>query len=90
MRACAFSHTCCSNAPLLPCTPKRLVKLLQPIFPEAWVSGMNFHLKESELRQLYTEHHWERFLSRAHRQEVEAALAEAGLLQTHKSDTIHP
>ena len=77
-----------SVAPLLPCTPKRLAKLLQPVFSEAWVSGMNFHLKETELRQLYAEHGWERFLSRAHRADVEAALAEVGLLRSHKSDTI--
>lgn len=69
-----------SVAPLLPCTPKRLVRLLQPVFPEAWVGGMNFHLKERELRQLYTERGWEHYLTHAHRKEVEAALTEAGLL----------
>ena len=79
-----------SVAPLLPCTPKRLAKLLAPVFDEAWVSGMNFHLKETELRALYAEHGWERFLSRAHRAEVEAALAEVGLLRGHKSDTMRP
>jgi DNA repair photolyase len=77
-----------SVAPLLPCTPKRLARLLQPIFPEAWVSGMNFHLKERALRQLYTERGWERYLLYAHLQEVEAALTEAGLTGKGKSDTI--
>ena len=69
-----------SVAPLLPCTPKRLVKLLQPVFSEVWVGGMNFHLKETELCQLYRERGWEHYLSHTHRQEVEVALAEAGLL----------
>lgn len=77
-----------SVAPLLPCTPKRLAKLLKPAVSEAWVSGMNFHWKEMQLRQLYTDRGWEYYLSRAHRLEVEAALTEAGLLHKHKDDTI--
>ncbi|MBB6051953.1 radical SAM protein [Armatimonas rosea] len=77
-----------SVAPLLPCTPKRLARLLAPVFPEAWVGGMNFHLKETELRQLYTERGWEHFLTHAHRLEVETALWEAGLLPSPPRGTI--
>jgi hypothetical protein len=49
---------------------------------------MNFPLKETELRQLYTERGWEHFLTHAHRLEVETALEEVGLLPSPPRGTI--
>jgi DNA repair photolyase len=66
--------TIASVAPLLPCTPRRLARLLAPCFTRAWVDGLNFYEKEQSLKQIYTDHGWERYLRPDHKAEVQQAL----------------
>lgn len=71
-----------SVAPLLPCTPDRLARLLAPCVNKAWVGTINFYEKEEKLLRLYRERGWERFLSPTHAAEVEEALKRRGLRQS--------
>jgi DNA repair photolyase len=66
--------TIASVAPLLPCTPRRLTRLLASCFTRAWVDGMNFYDKEQPLREIYAAHGWEAYLRPEHEQEVRMAL----------------
>jgi DNA repair photolyase len=68
-----------SVAPLLPCTPKRLVARLKPAFVRAWVGRINFYGDEGGARTIYAERGWDRFLRTSHETEVKAALRDAGL-----------
>lgn len=72
-------HTTATIAPLLPCTPARLAKLLAPCFDTAWVGEINFYEKADTLRRLYAEHGWGEYLQPTHAQEVKEALSQAGL-----------
>jgi len=63
-----------SVAPLLPCTPQRLARLIAPRFDSAWVDTMNFYDKADPLRSIYAEHGWEKFLHVRHAEEVRQAL----------------
>jgi DNA repair photolyase len=74
-------RTTASVAPLLPCTPKRLARLLTPCFDSAWIGRMNFYEKGDEMRTLYTSRGWNDYLRPEHAQNVKAALREAGLLR---------
>nr|CAA9239105.1 Radical SAM domain protein [uncultured Armatimonadetes bacterium] len=69
-----------SVAPLLPCTPERLARLLAPCFDRAWVDGINFYEKADALREIYTGRGWEAYLRPEHADRVRAALHAAGLL----------
>lgn len=71
--------TTASIAPLLPCTPKRLAKLLAPCFDRAWVGTLNFYDRADPLRALYAERGWEGYLHRDHAQNVCDALKDVGL-----------
>lgn len=73
-------RTTATIAPLLPCTPARLARLLAPAFDRAWVDGINFYEKESPLRAIYSDHGWEKYLRLEHEEEVRRALRAAGLL----------
>ena len=70
-------RTTASVAPLLPCTPDRLAKLVAPCFNRAWVDGINFYEKERPLLDLYAQHGWEEYLRPAHKENVRRALAAA-------------
>lgn len=70
-----------SVAPLLPCTPKRLAKLLAPNFDKAWVGTLNFYDRADPLRTLYAQRGWERYLCPEHAQNVREALTAAQLLR---------
>ena len=73
--------TTATVAPLLPGTPRRLARLLVPCVDRAWVDGINFYEKEETLREIYVRHGWEKYLLPSHRNAVEQALREAGLLK---------
>ena len=68
-----------SVAPLLPCTPKRLARLLQPAVTKAWVGEINFYDRAAELRAIYAAHGWNDYLLPAHKARVKAALTESGI-----------
>ena len=72
-------RTTASIAPLLPCTPKRLARLLAPCFDHAWVGTMNFHEKEDPLRATFAAHGWEKYLLPDHARNVRDALAVAAI-----------
>lgn len=76
-------RTTASVAPLLPCTPDRLARLLAPCVHKAWVGTINFYEKEERLSQIYREHGWERYLAPAHAEKVGQALERIGLRQPH-------
>jgi DNA repair photolyase len=69
-----------SVAPLLPCTPARLARLLTPCVGHAWVGTINFYEKADLLRRIYAEHGWESYLRPEHAEAVRSALREVGLL----------
>lgn len=73
-------RTTATIAPLLPCTPERLARLLAPCFDRAWVDGINFYEKEDALREIYAGRGWERYLLPEHTDAVRRALRAAGLL----------
>ncbi len=73
-------RTTAAVAPLLPCTPVRLARLLAPCFDHAWVGRMNFHEKGDELRQMYTDRGWEAYLLPDHERNVRTALEQVNLL----------
>jgi DNA repair photolyase len=68
-------RTTASIAPLLPCTPKRLARLLTPCFDRAWVGTMNFYEKEDPLRATFAAHGWEKYLLPDHAKNVREALS---------------
>lgn len=68
-----------SVAPLLPCTPARLARMLSPCFDYAWVGSLNFYEKERPLMAIYERRGWTKYLLPEHRTAVSHALAEAGL-----------
>lgn len=70
-------RTTASVAPLLPCTPKRLARLVATCFDDAWVGGMNFYEKAELLRAIYARHGWERYLEAEHLAQVKHALRAA-------------
>jgi DNA repair photolyase len=67
-------------APLLPCTPERLVQKLAPVFERAWVGRINFYGDDGGAREIYAARGWDRYLTAAHESAVKAALRNAGLL----------
>jgi DNA repair photolyase len=72
-----------SVAPLLPCTPERLARLLKESVHRAWVGRINFYEKEERLLSIYNERKWERYLQPDHARNVEDALERHGLRQAH-------
>lgn len=80
-------RTTASVAPLLPCTPGRLARLVTRNFDSYWVGKMNRYDKAEPLSALYAAHGWERFVGDAHRDQVVQALqiaAESRSPQTQK------
>jgi DNA repair photolyase len=75
-------RTTASVAPLLPCTPERLARLLAPCVDGAWVDTMNFYEKEEGLRDVYVQHGWQKYLGPEHARNVKRALQEASLRPT--------
>ncbi len=63
-------RTTASVAPLLPCTPERLARLIAPCFHGAWVGTMNFYEKEESLRAIYAQHGWQKYLGQEHAENV--------------------
>jgi DNA repair photolyase len=72
-------RTTASVAPLLPCTPERLARLLAPCFDAAWVGRINLYEKAEPLTAIYKEHGWGRFFAKEHAERVKDALQAAGL-----------
>lgn len=72
-------RTSASIAPLLPCTPERLARLLASRFDAAWIGTLNFYEKEDALRAIYAARGWEAFLHRAHETAVRDAIAAVGI-----------
>jgi DNA repair photolyase len=66
-----------SVAPLLPCTPDRLARMVARCFDSAWVDGLNFYGKEDALRAVYRDRGWESYLESAHLARVKEALVRA-------------
>jgi DNA repair photolyase len=64
-----------SVAPLLPCTPERLARLLAPCVTGAWVGTMQFYEKADTLRALFRDHGWESYLRPEHAERVKESLA---------------
>jgi DNA repair photolyase len=73
--------TIASVGPLLPCTPKRLARLLRPSFQRAWIERLHFYEQAERLQALYHRHGWEKYLLPEHEEAVRQALQEAGLLK---------
>jgi DNA repair photolyase len=73
-------RTTAAIAPLLPCTPARLARLLAPCFDRAWVGRMNFYDRGDELRRMYADRDWDAYLLPAHERNVRAALEQVHLL----------
>jgi DNA repair photolyase len=51
-------RTVASLAPLLPCTPENLGRIVQENAVEYWVGGMQYHKSDSKMIARYREHHW--------------------------------
>ena len=72
-------RTTASVAPLLPCTPERLARLLAPCVYSAWVDTMNFYEKESAMMEIYRAHGWENYLGAEHAERVKRELEKVRL-----------
>jgi DNA repair photolyase len=72
-------RTIASIAPLLPCTPRRLAKLLVPCFHRALAESLHFYDRAEHLHKIYADRGWERYLQPLHKEEVRQALQDAGL-----------
>jgi DNA repair photolyase len=51
-------HTVASLAPLLPCNPENLGRILQESAVEYWVGGMQYHKSDPKMIARYRDHHW--------------------------------
>ncbi|HEV2473673.1 MAG TPA: radical SAM protein [Chthonomonadales bacterium] len=67
-------RTIASIAPLLPCKPQRLERMLRPCFSSAWVGRLNFYEKADALLKIYNERGWARYLQPQHAEEVRQAI----------------
>ncbi len=74
-------HVEASIAPLLPCTPRRLAKMLSGKVNGAWIGSINFHGDEGNARGIYRARGWESYLDPAHKVAVTEAMADAGLIE---------
>lgn len=74
-----------SVAPLLPCTPRRLARMLKGSVGGAWVGTIRFHGDEGNARGVYRQRGWDSFLEPCHKEAVKSALADAGLLESRDS-----
>jgi DNA repair photolyase len=70
--------TIATIAPLLPCTPQRLVRLLTSHFDRAWIGTLNTHEKDTALRDVYASHGWDRYLRPEFADEVRFACRTLG------------
>ncbi len=66
-------------APLLPCTPQRLARLLRPVCDRVWVGGINLYDKADPVRNIYEQHGWNDFLRREHIAQTKKVLSDAGI-----------
>lgn len=71
-------RTIAGIAPLLPCTPDRLARLIAPHFESVWVERLHFYEQGEKLQAIYTSRGWEKYLLPAHEIEVRQALQAAG------------
>lgn len=67
-------RTTASIAPLLPCTPRRLARMVAGHFDRYWIGKLNRYEKAERLDAIYTQHGWERYVGDRHLEEVIAAL----------------
>lgn len=70
-------RTTASIAPLLPCTPRRLARMVVTHFDRYWIGKLNRYEKAEQLDAIYAEHKWERYIGDHHLEEVVAALQTA-------------
>jgi len=75
-------HVEASIAPLLPCTPRRLAKMLSGRVRGAWVGSINFHGDEGNARGVFRQRGWEPYLDPMHKKAVKTALSDFGLIET--------
>jgi len=71
-----------SVAPLLPCTPRRLAKMLSGKVRGAWVGSISFHGDEGDAQGVFRNRGWNSYLNPQHKADVKAALAKVGLIET--------
>ena len=79
-------RTTASVAPVLPCSPGRLARMLAPHFDRFWVDGINFYEKEATLLRVYRDHGWEKYLGEGH---VEAVRRELESVFSHTPTSIN-
>jgi len=72
-------RTTASIAPLLPCTPRRLARMLAGRVDDTWIGTINFHGDEGGARGIYAARGWDRYLMPEHKAQVRDALADVGL-----------
>lgn len=77
-------RTTASIAPLLPCTPRRLARMLEERFDDTWIGTIDFHGDEGGARGVYAARGWDHFLMPEHKHAVREALAAVGL--AHRRD----
>jgi len=70
-------RTTASIAPLLPCTPDRLARVVARHFDNYWIDKMNHYDKAERLTALYAAHGWQRYIGDEHLAEVVNALKSA-------------
>lgn len=80
-------RTTAAIAPLLPCTPRRLARLVARDFDDYWVGKMNPYEKSEPLAALYAAHGWQRYMGDGHLAEVVQALQSESGLRSRQSQT---
>jgi len=78
-------RTTASIAPLLPCTPDRLARVVAKHFDAYWIDKMNHYDKAEPLTALYAAHGWQRYIGDDHLGQVVQALKSA-----HDSESRRP
>jgi DNA repair photolyase len=78
-------RTTAAVAPLLPCTPQRLARMVARHFDHYWVGKMNRYEKAAPLAALYAAHNWERYAGDEHLAAVKQAL-EAEMPQERRQE----
>ena len=68
-----------SVAPLLPYTPERLAKMIQPACDRVWVGGIQLYDRSDPVGQIYEDHGWSAYLRREHIAQTKAAMEAMGV-----------
>jgi len=79
-------RTTASIAPLLPCTPDRLARVVARHFDHYWIDKMNHYDKAEQLTALYAAHGWQRYIGDDHLAEVVQALKSAFTSESRGSE----